>query len=95
MSIDATVWEVTRDSEGPVLWLTGREPDGIAGQGSLRVIGSCSSAERLVGSDIWAGGGGPIMLGEVEIGQRIGYSRCTLTNHGIEEALANRADPPS
>lgn len=34
------------------IWLTDR----LAGQTSLRVIGDCTSAEKLVGRFIWAGG---------------------------------------
>ena len=87
MSIDATVWDVTRDDDGLKLWLADREPDGIAGQSRLIVVGSCQSAERLVGKNIWAAGSGSIMCGDVVVGHRIGYGSCTLLNHGIKEAI--------
>ena len=92
MSLDATVWDVTRESGVLKLWLGDREPGGIAGQASLEVVGACQSAELLVGRDIWAAGSGSVMCGDVEVGRRIGYGRCTLFNHGIKEAVATIAE---
>lgn len=59
---------------------------GIAGQNSLTCLGDCNfNYYRLVGCDIW-GGSESIMLGEVEIAKRIGYSMLKL-NPNIEEAI--------
>ena len=92
MSIDATIWEVTRTDGELKLWLKDREPDGIAGQSRLIVLGTCQSAELLIGQNIWAGGNGPIMCGDVVVGHRIGYVRCTLLNHGIKDAVAAKPE---
>ncbi len=89
MSISAEIWDVTREDGKLKLWLTerrGRQPD-PAGQSSLRVLGECSSAEMLVGQSIWAAGSGPIMLGETEIGKRVGYGSCVLFNHAIRQVV--------
>jgi len=87
VSIAAIVWDVTRDDGELKLWLapSGKDP---VGQSRLIVVGNCETAEMLVGQNIWAAGSGPIMCGDVAIGERIGYVRCTLWNHGIREALA-------
>ena len=89
MSISAVVWDVTRESEFPKLWLRDNGQDS-AGQASLQCVGNCGNAELLVGLVIWAGGGGPIMLGDVEIGQRIGYAKCELRDDQIEIAIAKK-----
>ena len=88
MSISAEIWDVTRDEGALKLWLGERNrprPD-PAGQASLMVVGDCSTAEQLVGREIWAAGSGPIMCGDTIIGERIGYGSCVLFNHGIREA---------
>lgn len=94
MSITAEIWDVTRDEDGVKLWLAECQrphPD-PAGQSRLLVIGDCRCAELLVGHEIWAAGSGPIMLGETEIGKRVGSTRCLLWNHGIREALGLECD---
>jgi hypothetical protein len=91
VSIDATVWNVTREFGDLKLWLKDREPWGCTGQAALLVVGTCRSAEQLVGRDIWAAGSGPIMCGDTAVGRRIGYTRCVLWNHGIREAIAAQA----
>lgn len=85
MSIDATVWDVTRHKGQLKLWLKDREPGGCAGQASLTVIGPCGCAELLVGRDIWAGGDGPIMCDDMMIGKRITAASCVLFNRPIRD----------
>ena len=79
MSIDARVKEVFMGSDGGYLRLEDRPNHaggvpGIAGQSVLRFDAAPDGLLALVGLDVW-GGSGEIMLGDVKIASRIGYTR--------------------
>lgn len=81
MSIDARVVSVVRQPDGSgTLTLADRPArpggtPGCAGQRHLDFDLSPPEVTQLTGRDVWAGGDGPVMLGDTEIGRRRGYTR--------------------
>lgn len=74
MSIDATVEYVRINEDGSgALVLSDRKPDGCAGQSELRFTEAPHEVTALNGFDVW-GGSEQLMLGDIEIAQRIGYT---------------------
>jgi hypothetical protein len=80
VSIDARVEAVVLDGDGGgLLRLVDRpagdgSPRGCAGQPVLRFDSAPLRVADLVGLNVW-GGGDSLMLGEVEIARRKGYTR--------------------
>jgi hypothetical protein len=80
MSIDARIDRVLRNEDGSgELRLVDRPagPDGvpgIAGQSVLRFDESPETVTALAGFDVW-GGSDTLMLGDVKIADRVGYTR--------------------
>jgi hypothetical protein len=55
--------------------------DGIAGQRALSFVSAPEEVTALNGADVW-GGSGFLMLGDVEIARRTGYT--TIQFHGAD-----------
>ena len=103
MSIDARIEMVTvyPDGSGDLCLIArparpGGHP-GIAGQSRLRFDAAPQGVRRLQGLDVWGGDSG-IMLGEVEIARREGYTRIVFCdqekfNVALAAAAAKRERP--
>lgn len=100
MAIDANVAyvEVNEDGSG-VLHLCDRVPEGSRGQDRLRFEMAPHEVTALNGLSIW-GGDSSIMLGDVEIAKRDGYTRISfIERERFNEAVAKyhqkrRAESP-
>jgi hypothetical protein len=86
MSIDATITGISRTADGKTR-LTLDQPDRrrVAGQSVLTVIDPVpSNIAILLGKPVW-GGCNSLMCGEVQIGERIGYTRVKLDYNKLIE----------
>ena len=99
MSIDARVQAVHLNEDGSgELRLVDRPPvnggvPGIAGQRALAFDTAPPEVTALNGLDIW-GGSGTVMLGDVEIARRTGYTRIVFAAAGrLKAAVANYRRP--
>ena len=80
MSIDANVSYVDLHEDGSgILHLCDRVPEGSRGQSRLHFATAPYEVTALNGLPIWAGGSGPVMLGDREIARREGYTRISFT----------------
>jgi len=80
MAIDANVAYVSVNENGTgTLHLCDRIPNGSRGQSRLHFDTAPYEVTALNGLSIWAGGSGPVMLGDKEIGRRDGYTRISFT----------------
>ena len=80
MAIDAHVAYVELNEDGSgTLHLCDRVPEGSRGQDRLRFDRAPYEVTALNGLSIWAGGSGPVMLGNREIGRRVGYAGISFT----------------
>jgi len=90
MSIDAKVETVYIDEDGGgYLDLIDRPNGGIAGQKKLYFDMAPEEVTGLNGLNIW-GGSGFIMLGDIQIANRIGYTKIEFVNRkDFCKALSN------
>lgn len=80
MAIDANVAYVELKEDGSgVLHLCDRVPEGSRGQSRLHFTDAPYEVTALNGLSIWAGGSGPVMLGDMSIGTREGYTGISFT----------------
>ena len=100
MSIDANVAfvEVAEDGSG-ALHLCDRVPEGSRGQSRLRFASAPYEVTALNGLPVW-GGAGQIMLGEIEIARREGYTRIVFHDQDVLRTAvaayhAKRRVPPA
>ena len=78
MSIDANVAYVeTKEDGSGTLHLCDRIPNGSRGQSRLHFETAPHEVTALNGLQIW-GGSSSIMLGDVEVARRIGYTRISF-----------------
>lgn len=82
MSIDARVVGISWPGTIARLTLEPREPCGCAGQSSLDVHYPPLALPTLLGREIW-GGSDILMCGDKQIGRRIGYGACELSNAAL------------
>lgn len=101
MSLDAHVQSVHRNPDGSgELTLIDRPArpggtPGCAGQRRLVFLESPADVVRLAGTDIWAGGDGPVLLGDAKIGRRHGYTKVEFDTPALVAALAAHWGSPA
>lgn len=84
MAIDALVAYVECQQDGSgTLHLCDRIPEGSRGQSRLHFDTAPYEVTALNGLPLWAGGSGPVMLGEREIGRRIGYTGISFSEREL------------
>jgi hypothetical protein len=84
MSIDANVAYVSVNENGSgTLHLCDRIPEGSRGQSRLHFDTAPYEVTALNGLPVWAGGSGPVMLGDKPIGHRVGYTGISFTERAV------------
>lgn len=83
MAIDAHVAYVELKEDGSgTLHLCDRVPNGSRGQSRLRFDTAPYEVTALNGLPVW-GGAGQLMLGEIEIAKRIGYTKISFNEREV------------